>query len=69
MNNAKNQSEKDQRFLKENWREQQNISYKGTIKDRNSKALTEAKEINNGGKNIQNNYIREILMTQITMMV
>ena len=64
MNNAKNQSEKDQRFLKENWREQQNISYKGTIKDRNSKALTEAKEINNGGKNTQKNYIKRGLNDQ-----
>ena len=37
----------------------------GTIKDKNSKDLTEAEEI----KNTQKNYTKKIYMTQITMMV
>ena len=41
----------------------------GMIKDRNGKDLTEAKEIRRGGKNIQKNYTRKVLMTQITTMV
>ena len=43
----------------------------GTIKDRNRKDLMEAKEINEGGKNTQKNYIlkKKVLMTRITMMV
>ena len=41
----------------------------GTIKDRNSKDLTEAEDIKKSGKNTQKNYTKMILMTQITMMV
>ena len=42
----------------------------GTTKDRNSMELTEAKKIlRRGGKNIQKNYIKKIVMTQITTMV
>ena len=41
----------------------------GTIKDRNSKDLTEAEDIKKSGKNTQKNYTKVILMTQITMMV
>ena len=41
----------------------------GTIKDRNGMDLTEAEDIKKGGKNTQKNYIKKILMTQITMMV
>ena len=41
----------------------------GTIKDRNDKDLTEAQEIERGGKNTQKNYTKKILMTQITTMV
>ena len=40
----------------------------GTIKERNSKDLTEAEHRRRGGKNTQN-YTKEILMTQITTMV
>ena len=36
-----------------------------TIKDRNSMDLTEIR----GGKNAQKNYPKNILMTQVTMMV
>ena len=41
----------------------------GTIKDRNSKDLMEAKEIKKSGKNTQKNYTKKIFMIQITMMV
>ena len=41
----------------------------GMIKDRNGKDLTEAKEIRRGGKNIQKNCTKKVLMTGITMMV
>ena len=41
----------------------------GTIKNRNCEDLTEAKRLRTGGKNTQKNYTKEILMTQITMMV
>ena len=41
----------------------------GTIKDRNSKDLTEAEDIKKGGKNIQKNYTKKVLMTWITTMV
>ena len=37
-----------------------------TIKDRNSMDLT---EVRRGGKNAQKNYPKNILMTQVTMMV
>ena len=40
----------------------------GTIKDRNSKDLTEAVEIKRGGKNTQK-CTKKILMTCITVMV
>ena len=40
----------------------------GIIKEKNSKYLIEAEEIKKGGKNTQN-YTKNILMTQITMMV
>ena len=41
----------------------------GIIKDRNGMDLTEATKIlRRGGKNIQKNYTKKILMTQITMM-
>ena len=41
----------------------------GTIKDRNGNNLTEPEEIKRGGKNILKNYRKEVLMTQITIMV
>ena len=41
----------------------------GTIKNRNCMDLTETEDIKKGGKNTQKNYTKEILMTQITMMV
>ena len=41
----------------------------GTIKDRNSRNLTEAEDIRRGDKNTQKNYTKKIIMTQITMMV
>ena len=44
------------------------IPKKGTIKDRNDMDLTEQKILRKGGKNTQN-YIKKILMTEITSMV
>ena len=41
----------------------------GTVKERNSKDLTEAEEIKKRCKNTQKNYTRKIFMTQITTMV
>ena len=41
----------------------------GTTKDRNCMDLTEAEDIKIGGKNTQKNYTKEILMTQINMIV
>ena len=41
----------------------------GTIKDRNCKALTEAEEIKKRWQNTQKNYIKKVLMTQMTTMV
>ena len=41
----------------------------GTIKNRNDINLTEAEDIKRSGKNIQKNYIKKILMTQMIMMV
>ena len=41
----------------------------GSIKDRNGNNLTEPEEIKRGGKNILKNYRKEVLMTQITIMV
>ena len=41
----------------------------GTIMDRNGKDLQKQKRLRRGGKNIQKNYIKKNLMTQITMMV
>ena len=41
----------------------------GTIKDRNGVDLMEAEILRKGGKNTQKNYTKEILMTQIAMMV
>ena len=40
----------------------------GTIKNRKSKALTEAEKIKTG-KNTQKKYIKKALITQITMMM
>ena len=40
----------------------------GTLKDRNSKDLTDANKIEKRCKNIKN-YIKKILMTQITTMM
>ena len=41
----------------------------GSIKDRNGIDLTEAEILRRGGKNIQKNYRKKILMTQITMVL
>ena len=41
----------------------------GTIKDKNSMDLTEAEDIKKRCKNTQKNYTKNIIMTQITMMV
>ena len=40
-----------------------------TIKERNGKDLTEQKILRRGGKNIQKNYTKKIVMTQITTTV
>ena len=40
----------------------------GSIKDRNRRDLTETEDIKSG-KNTQKNYTKEVLMTQITMVV
>ena len=42
---------------------------KGTIKDRNSRDLTEAKDSKRGGKNTQKNCTKQIFMTQIITML
>ena len=41
----------------------------GTIKDRRSMDLTEAKRLRRGGKKTQKNYTKGILMSQKTKMV
>ena len=41
----------------------------GSIKDRNSMDLTEAKILRRGGKNTQKNCTKKIFMTKIIMMV
>ena len=41
----------------------------GSIKDRNSMDLTEAKILRRGGKNKQKNYTEKIFMTQLSTMV
>ena len=41
----------------------------GSIKDRNGMDLTEAEDIERGGKNTQKNYTKKIFMTQIITMV
>ena len=41
----------------------------GTIKDRYSKDLKEAKVLRRGGKNPQKNYTKKALMTRTNMMV
>ena len=41
----------------------------GTIKDSNDMNLIKAEDIRRGGKNIQKNYTKKIVMTQITTMV
>ena len=41
----------------------------GSIKDRNGRDLTEAKDVKKSGKNTQKNYIKKIFMTQIITMV
>ena len=41
----------------------------GSIKDRNGRDLTEAKDIKKGGKNTQKNCRKKIFMTQIMTMV
>ena len=41
----------------------------GTIKDRNSMDLTEAKILRRGGKNKQKNCTEKIFMTQLSTMV
>ena len=41
----------------------------GSIKNRNCMDLTEAKILRKGRKNIQKNYTKKILMTQITTTV
>ena len=40
-----------------------------TIKDRKCKDLKKQKRLRKGGKNTQKNYIKKILMIQITMKV
>ena len=40
-----------------------------SIKDRNGMELTEAEDINRGGKNTQKNNTKKIFKTQIIMMV
>ena len=67
---GKQKNEKDQRALQENQRDQGIFHAKmGTMKDRNGMKLTEAEILRRGGNNTQKNYTKNILMTQITMMV
>ena len=40
-----------------------------TIKDRNIKDITESERLRSSGKNTQNNYTKNVLMTWITTMV
>ena len=40
-----------------------------TIKDRNGMHIMKQKILRRGGNNTQKNYIKKILMTEITMMV
>ena len=41
----------------------------GSIKDRNGMGLTEAEDMQTGGKNTQKNYTKKIFMTHITTVV
>ena len=41
----------------------------GMIKDRKGKGIKEAEEIKRGGRNTQNNYMRKVLIAQITTVV
>ena len=54
---------KEIRYIKETFHAKM-----GTIKDRNSKDLTEAERLKGGGKNTQKSYLKS-LMTYITTMV
>ena len=57
-NRGKQQNGKDQRYRQD----QRNVSCKdATIKDRNSKDLTEAKRLRRGGKNTQKNSTKKAL--------
>ena len=65
----KQQNGIDERFLQENWRYRGTFHARiGMIKDRKSKALTEAERLRRGVKNTQN-YIKNVFLTQITTMV
>ena len=69
MNNAKIGNGKDQRSLQENWRYQGNISCEDGHNKRTGMDLTEAEDVQRGGKNIQKNCTKKITMTEITTMV
>ena len=74
MNSAKKQREKQngkgQRSLQENWRYQGSISFKnGHNKGQKWQGPKEAKEIKIGGKKIQKNFTKKVLMTWISMNV
>ena len=69
-NRGKEQNRKDQRSLQENQRYQGNFSCKdGHNKGQKWQGPNEAKEIKRGGKNIQKNYTKKVLMTWISMMM
>ena len=72
---AKGKGEKE-RYIHQNTEFQRKLDTKGifqakmgTIKDRNGMDLKEVENIKKGSKNTQKNYIKKILMTQITMIV
>ena len=51
------------------WLLELDSSNDGNDKGQKCKDLTEAEDIKKGGKNIQKNYRRKVLMTQITTMM
>ena len=69
-NRGKQQNEKDQRSLQENWRYQGILHARtGTIKYRNSKDLTEAEEIKKRLQEYTEELYKKVLKTQIATMV
>ena len=69
INRGKQQNGKDQRSLQENQRYQGNISCKDGHNKEQKQYETEAGDIKRSGKNTLKNFIKKVLMTQVTMMV